>query len=86
MSLSLMIAGYCVFELGCLFRHDDVMVHLNHSDFAYRDDWGKTPSGVQWDTTQVYNNTIYLDGDGISAKVGSETLAQVQARGGDKGT
>eukprot|EP00750_Incisomonas_marina_P033658 INCI9923.3.p1 GENE.INCI9923.3~~INCI9923.3.p1 ORF type:complete len:923 (-),score=130.23 INCI9923.3:2785-5553(-) len=66
--------------------HNDTMIHLETNNFAYRDDWGKRPSGVEWDTTQVYNNTIYLNGSGINAMVASETLAQVQKRGGDPGT
>ncbi len=61
------------------------MVHLGKSNFVYRSDWGTAPSGQHWDVTQVYNNTIYLDGPGLVATVGKETLAQVQAHGGDKG-
>ena len=65
--------------------HDDVMVHLGHSDFQYRQDWGTSASGIAWDTTQIYNNSIYLDGAGINAVIGKETLADVQKKGGDKG-
>jgi hypothetical protein len=62
------------------------MIHLGASDFDYRDDWGTNPStGTPWDHTQVFNNTIYLDGPGIDAMVAKEKLSAVQARGGDKG-
>jgi hypothetical protein len=61
------------------------MVHLGKSDFSYRSNWGTAPSGQGWDVTQIYNNTIYLDGPGINAMVAKETLAQAQTHGGDKG-
>ena len=58
------------------------MIHLGDSDFAYRQVWGG-----DFDKTQVFNNTIYMQQAGINAMIDKTTLADFQKAGkGDFGT
>eukprot|EP00937_MAST-01D_sp_MAST-1D-sp2_P001006 g1006.t1 len=62
--------------------HNDTMIHLGDSDFAYRQVWGG-----DFDKTQVFNNTIYMQQAGINAMIDKSTLADFQEAGkGDFGT
>eukprot|EP01062_Namystynia_karyoxenos_P003506 TRINITY_DN11258_c0_g1_i1.p1 TRINITY_DN11258_c0_g1~~TRINITY_DN11258_c0_g1_i1.p1 ORF type:complete len:903 (+),score=355.61 TRINITY_DN11258_c0_g1_i1:80-2788(+) len=87
------------FDAGCTadsgfpnLWHNDTMIHLGGSDFAYRQCWASETR--DWDKTQVQNNTIYLMKDGINAKInacGSKkqtyTLEQFQqAKMGEQGS
>jgi len=87
------------FDAGCLLEdknvlypnlwHDDIMVHLGNSDFDYRQCW--STKDHDWDKTQVFNNTIYLQNLKLNAKLskcdgGGKTLAQIQAQGDEPGS
>jgi len=86
------------FDAGCLLGdskvfypnlwHDDVMVHGSSGNFIYRQCWGSS-NGHDWDKSQVYNNTIYMEPNtAVQVTCGKENieLTKFQKGGKDPGT
>lgn len=89
------------FDVGCTTKlapnlwHDDTMVVLSGAtNFEYRQCWDSNPDkSKDWDKSQVFNNSIYLKNDDISAVLTgcgpnkkTVTLKQAQLQSKDPGT
>merc|ERR1719266_521512 len=90
------------FNAGCLLNdkkvfypnlwHNDTMISLGTKDFDYRQCWGTDKEGHDWDKTQVYDNSIYVQNPDVQVKIsGCEggrglTLQQLQAEGKEPGS
>jgi len=90
------------FNAGCLLNdkkvfypnlwHNDTMISLGTKDFDYRQCWGTDKEGHDWDKTQVYDNSIYVQNPEVQVKIsGCEggrglTLQQLQAEGKEPGS
>jgi len=88
------------FDAGCLTEdknvfypnlwHNDTLIALGSNDFNYRACWG-SDGQHDWDKTQVFNNSIYLETSKVNAMVSgcdgkTITLAQLQKEGKEPGS
>ena len=74
---------------------NETMIHLGSTPFAYRPCFG-SQGGVDYDRTQVHDNTIYVEDTSVQAVIGptggcpgpnrSYTLEQFQSLGEEPGS
>merc|ERR1711972_326622 len=66
------------FDAGCTTHpghfypnlwHNDTMVNLGANNLDYRSCWGSDGAGHDWDKSQVQNNTIYFQEEGLHAMI-----------------